>query len=84
MDSGQPDIVVAPMTEADWPSVREIYVQGMATGNATFEKSAPDYSVWDRDHLRVCPWPPEAGMKWLDGPPSAQCRDAASTAAWPR
>jgi phosphinothricin acetyltransferase len=54
MDSGQPDIVVAPMTEADWPSVREIYVQGMATGNATFEKSAPDYSVWDRDHLRVC------------------------------
>jgi phosphinothricin acetyltransferase len=54
MDLGQPDIVVAPMTEADWPSVREIYVQGMATGNATFEKSAPDYSVWDRDHLRAC------------------------------
>ncbi len=54
MDSVPPDIVVTPMTEADWPSVREIYVEGIATGNATFEKSAPDYSTWDRDHLRVC------------------------------
>jgi phosphinothricin acetyltransferase len=54
MDSGSPEVVVTPMTEADWPLVREIYVQGIATGNATFEKSAPDYGVWDRDHLRAC------------------------------
>jgi len=84
MDLGQPDIVVAPMTEADWPSVREIYVQGMATGNATFEKSAPDYSVWTVIIFASAAWPPEAGMKWLDGPPSAQCRDDASMAVWPR
>ena len=54
MDLGQPEVVTTPMTEADWPSVREIYTQGIATGNATFEKSAPDHGTWDRDHLRVC------------------------------
>jgi phosphinothricin acetyltransferase len=54
MDSGQPDVMVTPMTEGDWPSVREIYMEGIATGNATFETSAPDYGVWDRDHIRVC------------------------------
>jgi phosphinothricin acetyltransferase len=54
MDLGPPDIEVTPMIEGDWPSVREIYVEGIATGNATFEKSTPDYGAWDRNHLRVC------------------------------
>jgi L-amino acid N-acyltransferase YncA len=39
------------MSSADWPSVRAIYEEGIATGNATFEKSAPEWKVWDAAHL---------------------------------
>jgi len=46
--------MVTPMTAEDWPSVRQIYEEGIATGNATFEKSAPDYDAWDRGHLSRC------------------------------
>jgi len=43
--------MVQPMTAEDWPQVREIYVEGIATGNATFERSAPAFDVWDGSHL---------------------------------
>jgi L-amino acid N-acyltransferase YncA len=36
---------------ADWPVVRAIYVEGIATGNATFETEAPPWEVWDSKHL---------------------------------
>ncbi len=42
------------MTPADWPSVRAIYREGIATGNATFERSAPEWDLWDAGHLPVC------------------------------
>jgi L-amino acid N-acyltransferase YncA len=45
---------IAPMTEQDWPAVREIYLQGIATGNATFEQSAPEWKEWDQRHLPSC------------------------------
>lgn len=35
----------------DWPAVRSIYLEGIATGNATFEQSAPDWEKWDAGHL---------------------------------
>ena len=35
----------------DWPSVREIYAQGIATGQATLETSPPEWEVWDQSHL---------------------------------
>jgi phosphinothricin acetyltransferase len=38
------------MTAADWPAVREIYAAGIATGNATFETSIPDWERWDASH----------------------------------
>lgn len=47
-------IRIEPMFPADWPSVREIYLEGIATGNATFEKSAPDWSHWSAVHLECC------------------------------
>jgi phosphinothricin acetyltransferase len=40
------------MTETDWPAVRMIYEQGIATGNATFETEAPEWDAWDIGHLR--------------------------------
>lgn len=40
------------MRAADWPAVREIFVEGISTGNATFEKEAPDWPAWDAAHLK--------------------------------
>ena len=39
------------MRPEDWPAVRSIYLEGIATGNATFEQSAPDWETWDAGHL---------------------------------
>ncbi len=39
------------MTPEDWTAVREIYEQGIATGNATFETEVPDWKAWDEAHL---------------------------------
>ena len=39
------------MKESDWEQVRSIYLEGIATGNATFETSAPEWAKWDADHL---------------------------------
>jgi L-amino acid N-acyltransferase YncA len=49
-----PQIVVDLMTCADWPSVREIYLEGIRTGNATFETQAPEWDRWDASHLKSC------------------------------
>ena len=40
-----------PMDPADWPAVRAIYEQGIATGDATFDTAAPEWAAWDRAHL---------------------------------
>lgn len=52
--SGAQAIWIENMTEQDWPAVRDIYAEGINTGNATFEKSPPEWSSWDADHLRAC------------------------------
>jgi L-amino acid N-acyltransferase YncA len=39
------------MRPQDWPRVRAIYLEGIATGNATFEQSAPEWEKWDAGHL---------------------------------
>ena len=39
------------MVPPDWPEVRRIFEQGIATQNATFETAAPDWPEWDADHL---------------------------------
>ena len=43
---------IRPMTADDWESVRLIYLEGIATGNATFETAAPSWEQWDAGHLR--------------------------------
>src|SRR6185369_3244860 len=42
------------MLPQDWDAVRAIYLEGIATRNATFEQSAPDWDAWDRGHLTCC------------------------------
>src|ERR1700757_1448901 len=47
-------IDIARMTEHHWPAVREIYAQGIATGDATFETVVPEWAEWDSRHLATC------------------------------
>ena len=42
------------MTPADWPAVRKIYADGIATGVATLERDAPDWDHFDRSHRPDC------------------------------
>jgi len=39
-----------PVTEALFPAVRNIYAEGLATGNATFETEVPSWLAWDKGH----------------------------------
>ena len=45
---------VQALHEGDWPEVREIYRQGIATGNATLEVEIPSWQSWDAAHLSSC------------------------------
>src|SRR6266542_6505231 len=45
------EIVIRQMTAADWPGVKAIYLEGIATGQATFETEAPTWEAWDESHL---------------------------------
>jgi phosphinothricin acetyltransferase len=38
----------------DWPAVREIYVEGLATGQASFETEAPTWEQWNNARLPAC------------------------------
>lgn len=39
------------MESRDWDHVRAIYLEGIETGNATFETEAPDWDAWNDSHL---------------------------------
>lgn len=59
------DISVNAMVADGWDEVRAIYREGIATGNATFEKSAPEWEKWDKEHLRACRLVARAGREVL-------------------
>lgn len=40
------------MAPEHWPEVRRIYEEGLATGHASFESTAPSWEQWDAAHLR--------------------------------
>ncbi|MEW6674059.1 MAG: N-acetyltransferase family protein [Thermodesulfobacteriota bacterium] len=44
------ELTIRPMTAADWKTVREIYEDGLATGQASFETSAPVWERWHASH----------------------------------
>ena len=44
-------MMVAQMKESDWEQVCSIYLEGIATGHATFETEAPTWEQWNASHL---------------------------------
>ncbi len=47
-------MLIEPMAPTDWPQVRRIYSEGIATGDATLEREAPDWDHFDRSHRPDC------------------------------
>jgi L-amino acid N-acyltransferase YncA len=45
---------IQPMQPQHWLAVRQIYLEGIATGNATFETEAPEWPSWDARHRGDC------------------------------
>ncbi|ELY6080575.1 N-acetyltransferase [Cronobacter sakazakii] len=48
------DIIIRTMRDEDWSAVREIYQEGIATGNATFQTAPPEWLEWNEGHLQEC------------------------------
>src|SRR5271170_4655667 len=48
------DFDIGAMRSDDWPAIRDIYSEGIATGNATFETETPEWTKWDQGHLQNC------------------------------
>ena len=45
---------IRPMQPEDGEKVIEIFEEGIAGGNATFDQSAPSWEVWDQKFFNVC------------------------------
>jgi L-amino acid N-acyltransferase YncA len=43
-------VTIAPFLPEHWPAVRRIYLEGIATRQATFETEAPEWEGWDAAH----------------------------------
>ena len=43
--------VIDQMKASDWEQVRSIYLEGLRSGNSTFETDAPSWEQWDEGHL---------------------------------
>ena len=42
------------MVATDYEQVAQIYQEGIATGNATFQQDIPTWKDWDESHLKNC------------------------------
>lgn len=43
---------IEAMQSSDWPVVKQIYQEGIDTGEATFETETPEWESWDKAHLQ--------------------------------
>jgi L-amino acid N-acyltransferase YncA len=43
---------IKSMLPSDWEKVKKIYEEGIATGNATFETTAPSWEDWEANHAK--------------------------------
>jgi len=49
--AGPPTVELRPLEPEDWPTVADIYWDGMRAGLATFETEVPSWEAWDGGHL---------------------------------
>jgi len=46
-------ISIRELEPGDWQEVKNIYMEGIATGQATFQTDAPSWEDWDKGHLNI-------------------------------
>jgi phosphinothricin acetyltransferase len=44
-------VLIEELFPADWPQVRAVYLEGILSGNSTFETETPSWEEWDKNHL---------------------------------
>ncbi len=47
-------IKIVKLVPSHWPNVERIYLEGIVTGQATFETLSPGWENWDAGHLQEC------------------------------
>lgn len=71
------DYIIDNMKETDWPQVSEIYLSGIKTKTATFQKDVPTWDNWDQGHSKDCRFVARSGEKILGwvalSPVSSRC-----------
>ena len=45
--------MIDQMRTSDWEQVRAIYLEGIRSGNSTFETDAPSWEKWNESHLPI-------------------------------
>jgi L-amino acid N-acyltransferase YncA len=50
VDTESRTVTIRELRPDDWPAVREIYEDGIRSGDATFETEAPSWERWDAAH----------------------------------
>ncbi|MCL6571547.1 MAG: GNAT family N-acetyltransferase [Bacillus sp. (in: Bacteria)] len=45
---------ITEMVSGDWEEVKSVFLEGIASGNATFQTDAPSWENWDQGHLVDC------------------------------
>lgn len=61
------ELAIRGWTASDWPAVRHIYLEGIATSRATFETEAPEWEVFDAGRVavpRLGAWRGETLVAW--------------------
>jgi len=53
MGMNELNFAIDVMKREDWPQVRAIFSEGLATGLAAFMLSPPRWLVWNNGHLNV-------------------------------
>ena len=46
-------LTIRPLVATDWEVVRAIYLEGIESGDATFETDVPEWETWDASRLEV-------------------------------
>ncbi len=47
-------IEIVNLTKRHWEDVKRICLEGIESGDATFETSCPDWDDWNLNHLKLC------------------------------
>jgi len=47
-------MIIQNVTQEHFPSIKKIYEEGIATGNATFQTESPEWEEWNKNHLPHC------------------------------